>query len=137
MQDFFVQTERLFEMGLLSTKAGFGEKITEAIEKSKRTIEFLAETMGISVKTITRWKKGETLPDLYQISKLAELLDKKVQWFFMVEEPTSSPEPTESILELKRDRDAWRAEAEEWKGRCKALEEKKCTVSKQKRHSTY
>ena len=113
------------------------EKIREAVESSGVAKKDIADTCEVTTETIRNWEKGKRVPNAIQIKKLSDITNKRLLWFYNLEEPASSPEPTESILELKRDRDAWRAEAEEWKGRCKALEEKKSSINKQKRHQTY
>ena len=116
------------------------EKIAKALEDLNNhglSLAKIGAKIGVSEGTIKNWLIKKTCPSAIELKKIADVSSKKVFWFYGLEEPAPSPEPTESILELKRDRDAWRAEAEEWKGRCKALEEKKCTVSKQKKHPTY
>lgn len=50
-----------------------GKKITELRKKENITQEQLAEKIGVSRQTISKWELGETSPDIKQAKKLANI----------------------------------------------------------------
>lgn len=52
--------------------------IDEVINDSGLKNVFIAEEVGVDVRTLYKWRKGETIPRLDQAVKLAQILDCKV-----------------------------------------------------------
>jgi len=52
--------------------------IDEIIKESGLKNEYIARKVGVSVRTLYKWRKNETIPRLDQAIKLANLLDCKV-----------------------------------------------------------
>ncbi len=55
-----------------------GKFICELRKEKKMTQEQLAEKLGVTDKSISRWENGRTLPDLSMITILAEELDVEI-----------------------------------------------------------
>ena len=51
----------------------FGNNLFQARKKTGLSQETVAEKLGISIQTISKWETGESLPDIYQAKKLAKL----------------------------------------------------------------
>lgn len=69
-----------------------GESLAQARKKAGLTQEAVAEKLGVSRQTISKWETDETLPDIRQSKKLADLyqvtLDELVAFDFEVQELT-------------------------------------------------
>ena len=50
-----------------------GNKLFQARKKVGLSQEMVAEKLGVSRQTISKWETDETLPDIYQSKKLAKL----------------------------------------------------------------
>ena len=55
-----------------------GKFVAELRKEKKMTQEELAEKMGVTDKSISRWENGKTMPDLSMIPILAEILDVEI-----------------------------------------------------------
>lgn len=53
----------------------FGHALFKLRKERKLTQKQLAELIGVSDKTISKWEKGESVPDLYSISNICNVLD--------------------------------------------------------------
>lgn len=56
--------------------------IFEYRKKANLTQEDLAEKMDVSSKTISRWEKGISTPDVYALKRLSNVLDIPMDTFF-------------------------------------------------------
>lgn len=69
-----------------------GESLAQARKKAGLTQEAVAEKLGVSRQTISKWETDETLPNIRQSKKLADLyqvtLDELVAFDFEVQELT-------------------------------------------------
>lgn len=83
-----------------------GESLAQARKKAGLTQEAVAEKLGVSRQTISKWETDETLPDIRQSKKLASLyhmtLDELVDFDIDVQELTEminsvSDEVTEKV----------------------------------------
>lgn len=83
-----------------------GESLAQARKKAGLTQEAVAEKLGVSRQTISKWETDETLPDIRQSKKLASLyhmtLDELVDFDIDVQELTEminsvSDEVTEKL----------------------------------------
>lgn len=50
-----------------------GNNLIEARKKSGLSQEMVAEKLGVSRQTISKWETGETLPDIYQENRLSKI----------------------------------------------------------------
>ena len=50
-----------------------GNNISKARKRSGMSQEVVAEKLGVSRQTISKWESNETIPDIYQCKKLAKL----------------------------------------------------------------
>lgn len=61
-----------------------GNSLLQARKKSSLSQEMVAEKLGVSRQTISKWETDETLPDIYQTKRLAKLyhlsLDQLVEF---------------------------------------------------------
>lgn len=59
---------------LVTGGAGYiGNSLFHATKKSGFTQEEIAEKIGVSRQTISKWETNETVPDIYQSKKLAQI----------------------------------------------------------------
>lgn len=59
----------------------------------------LSEKISYSDKAISRWEKGESLPDVETLYKLSEIFDVSVEYFFEIHnEPFSRKEENKNIV---------------------------------------
>jgi len=52
-----------------------GKKLVELRKKKELSQESLAELIGVSRQTISKWELGDTYPDINQAKKLSKLFD--------------------------------------------------------------
>lgn len=50
-----------------------GNNLFQSRKKTGLSQEIVAEKLGVSIQTISKWETDETVPDIYQAKKLAEL----------------------------------------------------------------
>ena len=50
-----------------------GNNLFEARKKAGLSQEVVAEKLGVSRQTISKWETNETIPDIYQSKKLSKL----------------------------------------------------------------
>jgi uncharacterized protein YjbI with pentapeptide repeats len=65
---------------MLSTKM-IGERITEARKKKSVSQAGLAELLFISPQAVGKWERGESLPDIITLNRLAEILEVDLNYF--------------------------------------------------------
>lgn len=65
---------------MLSTKM-IGDKITEARKKSSISQAGLAELLFISPQAVGKWERGESMPDIITLNRLAEILQVDLNYF--------------------------------------------------------
>lgn len=65
---------------MLSTKM-IGDKITEARKKSSISQAGLAELLFISPQAVGKWERGESMPDIITMNRLAEILGVDLNYF--------------------------------------------------------
>lgn len=85
--------------------ATFGERLKEVREENKLPQTVLAEKLGISNVTISRWESDSQMPDRKMLLRLAEFFDVDYFWLLGVEEERKCPYTDEEWAEI--------AEAEE------------------------
>ncbi len=84
-----------------------GNSLFQARKKCGLSQEEVAEKLGVSRQTISKWETGETLPDIRQSKRLALLyrlsLDELIDFDIDVEEVQQAIERTSAALEEKID----------------------------------
>lgn len=65
---------------MLSTKM-IGERITEARKKKSVSQAGLAELLFISPQAVGKWERGESMPDIITLNRLAEILEVDLNYF--------------------------------------------------------
>ena len=50
-----------------------GNNLFKARKRAGKSQEAVAEKLGVSRQTISKWETGETIPDIYQTKRLSEL----------------------------------------------------------------
>lgn len=75
----------------------FGDRLKKAIKDSPYTQYQLADELGISEKTVSRYVRGETEPVFSIIQILADYLNVDHNWLAFGEPPT--PPPSRSLYE--------------------------------------
>lgn len=61
----------------------FGERLTELMfYRDNMSSKALAEMMGVSIRTIDRWKSGKVLIGYTNLIKLADILDCSLEFLF-------------------------------------------------------
>jgi uncharacterized protein YjbI with pentapeptide repeats len=90
-----VGTEAAYLCSVESTKNNFmesiiiGEKIAKARKKASLSQAQLAEQLFISPQAVGKWERGESIPDIVTISKLARILGVDLNYF---SESSASPD---------------------------------------------
>ena len=65
-------------------------KINEILLEKGIKKGFLAQKLGVSNATITRYCQGKTYPNIKNIKKIAKYLDVDVRIFFLEEDKTNT-----------------------------------------------
>ena len=89
-----------------------GNRLFQARKKAGYSQEAVAERLGVSRQTISKWETDETLPDIYQSSRLAEFyhltLDELVHFDLDIKEIEQVIQNTNEEKESKIDwTNAW------------------------------
>ena len=84
-----------------NVKETIGKNLAE-LRKSKRlTQAALGERFGYSPKAVSRWERGETLPDIEMLCRICEFYEVKFEYLLQKEQP-KDPQKNPNIL--KKDR---------------------------------
>ena len=85
----------------------FGNSLFQARKRSGLSQEGVAEKLGVSRQTVSKWETGETVPDIYQSKKMARLygvsLDELIDFDADVREIQETIEKTKAETEEKID----------------------------------
>ena len=58
-----------------------GQKIADARKKKQLSQAELAQKISISPQAVGKWERGESMPDILTLNKLAELFDRDLNYF--------------------------------------------------------
>lgn len=61
-------------------RSGFAQRFHEAL--GARTSEDFARELGVTLRTVQRWRGGEGEPQAAQLIRIAELLGREPAWFY-------------------------------------------------------
>ena len=60
----------------------FGEKISELRKGKSLTQEALARELDVTAQAVSKWERGESMPDIALLPKLAEVLEVSIDSLF-------------------------------------------------------
>ena len=87
---------------------GLGNNLFQARKKSGLSQENVAEKLGVSRQTISKWETGDTLPDIRQAKRLAILyhmtLDALIEYDF---DEAQAQEMIDSVSEAAQEKIDW------------------------------
>ena len=69
-----------------------GERIAAKRKQKGFTQEYLAEKLGISRQSVSKWKKNVTKPDTANLMRLCDLLDTDAGYLLIGEEEKTQPQ---------------------------------------------
>lgn len=78
--DYFVKAGEVADIG-----KDVGRKIAFLREKDGKTVRELAERFSTDEKTVEQWERGEILPDIFTLKRLADLFDVTLEYFIGTE----------------------------------------------------
>lgn len=78
------------------------KKIFKAIKEIRYTQEKFAEYMGVSTRTISNWVSGESVPDMIQMQKIANLTNYKLEYFCGIENNAEIEKKREGFREIEK-----------------------------------
>ena len=93
-----------------------GNKITEARKKVNLSQAQLAERLFISPQAVGKWERGESMPDIVTLNRLAEILGVTLNYFSETVQPTATDrtsvesltnQPTESPSSVQKKKPDW------------------------------
>lgn len=84
-------------------KLTIGENIRNFRKKNDLTQEALADRLGVTYQSISRWENGTTYPDLELIPAISELLSVTVDELFGIPQAEKEKQATEAFDELRRE----------------------------------
>lgn len=61
---------------------GFALKLREALAEDGRTVEQFSRDIDRTLRTVQRWRRGESTPSAPDLVLLARELDRKPEWFY-------------------------------------------------------
>ena len=65
-------------------KDGWGETIKDIREHRGYTIQYVADRVGVSKTTVSRWEKEMMVPELRLAARLANVLKVDLETIFMI-----------------------------------------------------
>ena len=85
-----------------------GNNLFKARKRAGKSQEAVAEKLGVSRQTISKWETGETIPDIYQTKRLSELYGLSLDELVDIEPDQIDIERTiKNIDEKKEDKINW------------------------------
>ncbi len=58
-----------------------GEKLIRARKEKGLSQRKLAEKVGVTFQTISKWELNKSLPDIEKVKKISEILEKDIYYF--------------------------------------------------------
>lgn len=74
---------------MLNSKT-IGNKITEARKKKNLSQVMLAQQVSISAQAVGKWERGESMPDILTLNRLAEILGVDLNYFSEAFQPSDT-----------------------------------------------
>ncbi len=76
-----------------NVKEIIAKNLAELRKSNKLTQSALAEKLGYSDKAISRWERGETLPDIETLCRVCDIYGVKFEYLLQAEQPEASKNP--------------------------------------------
>ncbi len=70
-----------------SIKDIIGKNLAELRRQNKLTQQQVADRFGYSSKAVSRWERGETLPDIEMLAKICDFYGVKLEYLLQKEQP--------------------------------------------------
>lgn len=70
-----------------SIKDIIGKNLAELRKQNKLTQQQVADRFGYSSKAVSRWERGETLPDIEMLAKICDFYGVKLEYLLQKEQP--------------------------------------------------
>jgi uncharacterized protein YjbI with pentapeptide repeats len=88
------------------TPKSIGLKITEARKSKNFSQATLAQELAVSSQAVGKWERGESLPDIIQLNRIADLLGLDLNYFsekdvVRIDSAEQKIDPVEVFMELK------------------------------------
>ena len=83
-------------------KKVFGARLTQARKLCGITQLALAEKLNYSDKAVSKWERGESLPDVFTIMRIADTLGVTMSYLLGEEDKPRTPEKTENSRKNRR-----------------------------------
>lgn len=97
-----------------------GERITEARKKAAISQAGLAELLFISPQAVGKWERGESMPDILTLNRLAEILQVDLNYFserfrqVAQEEKSSAAPEVVSSIPFNKKKPSWNLSKGSW-----------------------
>ena len=72
---YIIRIKRLFDV------MNLGLKIIKARKEKGLSQRKLAEKIGVTFQTVSKWELNKSLPDIEKVKKLSEILEKDIYYF--------------------------------------------------------
>jgi transcriptional regulator with XRE-family HTH domain len=79
-------------------KTAFGERLAQARMRLRLSQEDLAEAIGITARTVSRWERSNVIPQQYYLERLAEILLIPLDKLFGADEESQYTLCTQFVL---------------------------------------
>lgn len=67
-----------------------GKNLADLRRQNKLTQQQVADKFGYSSKAVSRWERGETLPDIEMLAKICDFYGVKLEYLLQKEQPTGN-----------------------------------------------
>ena len=67
--------------------------ITDLRKKNNITQAELAQRLNYTDKAVSKWERGESLPDVAVLKQIADIFSVKIDYLVTAEHPDKAPEP--------------------------------------------
>jgi uncharacterized protein YjbI with pentapeptide repeats len=91
--DNFAVSKNQIKIKLMLNPKMIGNKITEARRKMNISQAMLAQRLFISSQAVGKWERGESMPDIITLNRLAAILDVDLNYFSEGIEPVATKIP--------------------------------------------
>jgi uncharacterized protein YjbI with pentapeptide repeats/DNA-binding XRE family transcriptional regulator len=86
---------------MLDTKM-IGNRITEARKNKRMSQAQLGEQLFISTQAVGKWERGESMPDILTLNRLAEIMDVDLNYFSDGQMPNVLPNPEDTVVKPEK-----------------------------------
>ncbi|MES2799976.1 MAG: pentapeptide repeat-containing protein [Bacteroidota bacterium] len=91
-----------------------GQRISEARKENKLSQAQLADKISISPQAVGKWERGESLPDIIMLNRIAQLLNVSLNYFSALEEKSNTILHREKHNEIPITKENWNLSSGNW-----------------------